>query len=281
MGISGGRSGAKAVGFVCCAIAQSLAIAQSHPTIQAQRDFSQEPSISTAQALFESCPDVPSLGSVYDRYEKALARRQCLERGQNAVFAAMSVVAPTTAQSVAPALANADQQIADAKRQEAQLWAEKAFLGFNWAVGAGYAFGRGNSRIDDAEVVNGIVRVKEDNTDRPRVVLEIHHLFEGGHDFGWGPFASAQAGTGDSNLGFGLGLEMGWRDKSKDAESSGGFLLGIGYEWDGGAKVLGDGIVANQALPTGETQVRFKKRTLGSLLVFVGRRFDLSGPPKN
>lgn len=260
------------------------------PDTLAVARFRAAPSEPNAAAVPQSCGTVSTTGSVYMRYEQAVARRKCLEKASDVFVSMVAAPAPLDptdsvqasargakqiAATTLPAVAN---EVADAEEQEEELWAEKSFLGFNWAVGLGYSFGEGPQRVSDAGVVNGIVRIKEDTTDQAVALVEVHHLFELKNGFGWGPFASAQLGEGDSPLGFGLGLEFGWRDR--DPKSSGGFLLGVGYSWTQGVKTLGDGIVANEPLPEGETEVRFKNQSAGALLVFVSRRFDLSGPNK-
>ena len=68
--------------------------------------------------------------------------------------------------------------------------------------------------------------------------------------------------------------------RGTDHRRPGGFLLGVGYGWTQGVKTLGDGIVADQALPDGETEIRYKTRSAESIFVFVSRRFDL-GPVKD
>jgi hypothetical protein len=247
------------------------------PQQQAEAEFRATPSDANAAAVPRSCGTVQTTGSVYVRYAQAVARRKCLEK--SSVFFVTTAAMTTDENMRAKAIKTVpatEVEEEEAEEEEEKLWAEKSFLGFNWALGVGYSFGEGPQRVADAEVVNGIVRIKDDNTDQAVAILEVHHLFEGKNRFGWGPFASVQTGEGDTALGFGVGLEFGWRDA--DPKSAGGFLLGVGYSWTQGVKVLGDGIVANEPLPTGETEVRFKNRSAGALLVFVSRRFDLSGP---
>jgi len=160
---------------------------------------------------------------------------------------------------------------------------ESKFLGLNWGLGAGYAFGKGAKRVT-ASVVNNIVRVSSDATNGPRVLLEAHYYPEkitwNEGDFGYGPFAAVEtgaAGTTTSNgiTGFGLGLMAGWKVASN---SSSGFNLGVGYLWEGNVQTLGDGISANQPLPAGETQIRYKNQSLGAITVFFSWTFGSSIP---
>jgi len=69
---------------------------------------------------------------------------------------------------------------------------------------------------------------------------------------------------------------VGWKDPG--ADSNGSWNLGVGYEYAGSIKVLGDGITANQPLPSGETQVRFKNRSAGAVIVMISRRFRTGAP---
>jgi len=253
----------------------------SSPRPQALTNFQSQPSATNARAVTDSCPAVPTSGSVYDRYDQAIARRQCLEEVQ--AFLIANVAAPASTDPTAARLGASAELLAfgpvieAAKKKEDEAGAAKSFMGSNWALGIGYSFGKGPKRITEAEVVNGVVRVTQDDTDQPLVLLEAHHLFPMGQRFGIGPFASLQTGSEDAVLGFGAGVLFGWKDAEKD--SSGGFLLGLGYGWTHNVKTLGDGIVADQPLPTGETEVRFKNQSAESLMFFVSRRFDL-GPEK-
>ena len=259
---------------------------------QFQTDPVAENARSNASAISNSCPTVSATASVNDRYDQAVARRKCLESAQ-LIFATTAAAPPspspdpnvraldTAAKDAASAeLLKTMKETENAKAEEEKAGAAKSFMGSNWAVGIGYSFGQGPKRISEAEVVNGVVRVKQDDTDKPIVLLEVHRLFESKRfrGFGWGPFASIQTGSDDAVLGFGAGLQFGWRDP--EPKSSGGFLLGVGYGWTQGVKTLGDGIVADQALPDGETEIRYKTRSAESIFVFVSRRFDL-GPVKD
>lgn len=244
---------------------------------------------SNAGSVTDSCPKAATTGSLDDRYKQAVARRKCLDVAQ-VFFATTAAAAPSvsadanvrlqdaaTKRAASTQLVKVMKEAEDAQEEEEEAGAAKSFMGSNWAVGIGYSFGQGPKRITEAEVVNGVVRVKQDDTDKPIVLLEVHRLFEIGPRFGVGPFASFQTGSDDAVLGFGVGVQFGWRDSAP--KSSGGFLLGVGYGWTQGVKTLGDGIVANEPLPEGETEIRYKTQSAESIFVFVSRRFDL-GPEK-
>ena len=213
--------------------------------------------------------------SAADEYQRAKRDLECARR---VLISASLLPQQGDAAQVSPAafmaaaVANVDQN--------AQVVKEKAadanFIGFNWGLGIGYGFGQGPERITEAEVVNGIVRVKEDKTDGIRAVLEAHHFFDGRRGrFGWGPFASVQLGKdGASAVAFAVGLMAGWKDQG-DKTSAGSWNIAVGYEFGQDVKVLGDGIEPNAPLPTGEAQVRYKTQPADALLVFFSRRFRM------
>lgn len=65
----------------------------------------------------------------------------------------------------------------------------------------------------------------------------------------------------------------GWKDGQLPAEAN-AFTLGVGVVFDLNVKTLGDGIHANQPLPEGETEVRFKEKSRPSLMLMFTRSFD-------
>jgi hypothetical protein len=158
---------------------------------------------------------------------------------------------------------------------EAQEKAEskKNFLGVDFGLGLSLTFDR--SRIKEAEVVNGVVRVREEERYIPRVNLETHYFFPMGKQdsgvcsenrCGIGPFLGVLASKDDVVDAVSFGLATGFR---KDAKQSESFNFGIGIVWDRKVKELGDGIRENEPLPAGETQVRFKERgDAGYVLLF-------------
>lgn len=158
----------------------------------------------------------------------------------------------------------------EGKKEEAQ----NKFLGFDWSAGIGVTYDlESEPRIDSAKVVNGTVRVEEESRSIPRVVLETHYLFgyptkENGDTRGrckddgdkickgHGPFVAVQSSDKKLLESFATGYMFGWR---RDSKQTWGFNVGLGVALDPSVQVLGDGIKADQALPTGETEVRFKK----------------------
>ncbi len=109
-------------------------------------------------------------------------------------------------------------------------------------LGAGFSLtldvGR-NDRIGSAELVNDIVRVRDSNNSRARIMLETHYFFTPPHPFlgvsgeqkmwGYGPFVAIQGGDDEIIQSVALGAMIGFR-RAKDSTQS--FNLGIGVVVD-------------------------------------------------
>lgn len=152
------------------------------------------------------------------------------------------------------------------KKQEEEQ-STKKFAGIDFGAGIGLSLSVGKKKvIDQAEVVNGIVRVSRERDEIPRLLFETHYLFLPKETnflymvepelWGWGPFIAVQSSEEQTIDSVGFGLLLGFR-RSKDATTS--FNIGVGVVYDSNVKVLGDGIKENQPLPAGETTVRFKE----------------------
>ena len=135
-----------------------------------------------------------------------------------------------------------------------------------------------NDRIAAAELdPNGIVRITDEENDLARLMLEAHHFFTpsifGGDSeglWGWGPFVAVQPGEGEIIDAVAAGLMVGFR---YSRESSNSFNIGIGYIVDPNTQILGEGIVANQPLPEGETEIRFRETSQHGLLIMTSFSF--------
>jgi len=167
------------------------------------------------------------------------------------------------------------------ENEQAALERKKNFTDFDWGIGVGVAFGD-DQRVETAVIENGVVRVTEDDTDEARILLEIHKFFTPfeNKDIGVGPFAMVTAGGtgGDVLSSFGLGIMIGFRRDSDDSikstsTSSASWNLGIGLVLDNDVMVLGDGIRANEALPEGVTDIRFKKESQDALAIIFSTTF--------
>lgn len=166
----------------------------------------------------------------------------------------------------------APSQPADPPAAEAQREVNDQFLGIEFGLGLGFThdLSKGD-RVDEAEVLGGIVRVSKSSNTRPRVLLETHYFWQlafeqrqvevrGGRvtikeaDIGIGPFIAIQGSDEQVLEAFAIGGMIGFK-RSESAS----FNLGVGVALDPNVKTLGDGIAANQALPEGETAVRFRE----------------------
>jgi hypothetical protein len=116
-------------------------------------------------------------------------------------------------------------------------------------------------------------------------MLETHYLFKPiGKLFGYfdvlentkeskswghGPFVGIQPGSQNIIEAVAIGWMLAFRrpeNMATDLTQNSSFNLGIGFVVDPKTQVLGDGIAANQPLPTGETQIRFKDTAQYGLL---------------
>lgn len=171
-----------------------------------------------------------------------------------------------------------------------------SWAGLNWGLGIAADFDVFGSRVANATLVGAgnIVRIT-DATSNVDVgfVLEAHYfLFNnlpGNAVKAWctscgevadGPFVALEIGNGaavpSGNSGPITGYALGWMvglhhpklDSHGNDTNTGSWNLGIGLRVDPKAQVLGDGIVANQPLPVGETTIRYKTEPrLGIMLV--------------
>ncbi|MCP3933077.1 MAG: hypothetical protein GY705_28740 [Bacteroidetes bacterium] len=162
--------------------------------------------------------------------------------------------------------------------------AERKFAGINFGVGISLTYDLGsNDRVESASLdENNIVRVSEDKNAIARVVLESHYFFEPKNDgrsflgltpagkWGHGPFIALQPGTDEIIEAIGFGWMAGFL-RSKEGSDS--WNLGLGYIIDPSVKILGDGVEENQALPDGETEIRFKETSQGGLFLLVSFSF--------
>lgn len=146
---------------------------------------------------------------------------------------------------------------------------ENQFAGMQFGVGLSLTIDLGqNDRINQANLdENNIVRITSENNDVPRIMLESHYFFTPkGDDFGIGPFVALQPGTDEIIEAIGMGVMVGFK---RGAENNSSWNIGIGAVVDPSVKILGDGVRENQALPSGETQIRFKETSQWGLLLVV------------
>ncbi|MBX9775340.1 MAG: hypothetical protein K2Y71_13145 [Xanthobacteraceae bacterium] len=158
-------------------------------------------------------------------------------------------------------------------------------VGFGVGIGITFDLHRGTNRLGEAELVTpgNIVRLKESHDVIAGFVFETHYFFPFAFDhpgimprrapaMGHGPFAAIEVGsTAGGGSGVITAYALGWMVGLRNWEllekpdgsyfgrlAPGSWNFGIGLRVDPKAKALGDGIVANQPLPPGETAIRTK-----------------------
>ena len=139
--------------------------------------------------------------------------------------------------------------------------------GFGFGIGLSFTVDLGdNDRVKSAEVVDGIVRVTDEENGIPRLVLEGHYFFGADDGFAHGPFVAVQPGDNEIINAAALGYMVGLKRQGSEDES---WNLGIGIVADPNVQILGDGIDANKPLPGTEESVRYKEETqYGLMLLF-------------
>lgn len=147
----------------------------------------------------------------------------------------------------------------------------------NLGLAVGVDWNVGSDRVSSADVVNGVVRVSNDNNTNLAIVGEAHYFLHPGGTFwgvdsdhwGVGPFLAAEV-TDSTLKSFGVGAMLGLKPIATGDHA---ITFGLGVAWTPGTQVLGDGVFANRPLPAGETTIRFKTTTTTSLMLVVGTTF--------
>lgn len=157
--------------------------------------------------------------------------------------------------------------------QAEEASSSKTFAGLNFGVGISLTVDTGShDRIDEATIVDGIVRAHKESNSRARVILESHYFFTPNRDifnvksgdWGIGPFIGLQPGTDEIIEALGAGIMIGF----KRAEKTSSWNIGLGIMVDPNVQILGDGFEENQPPPGNETSVRFKEDSqIGVLLI--------------
>lgn len=151
------------------------------------------------------------------------------------------------------------------------------FAGLNFGVGVGIVGTPSNRLARTAQVINGVVRVDDSPTVTASILLESHYFFTGDHPkWGHGPFVALRSG-GETNQvidSIGVGYMVGFRYKETSPTS---WNIGAGLSVTPNAKTLGDGVSRNEPLPLGETEVRFKNRSLLGFMVLASFSWNSFG----
>jgi len=164
-----------------------------------------------------------------------------------------------------------------------------------FGVGIGAISGRGRERVSEAAIVNGKVIVTASANLSLGPVLEAHALIfqvsnlwgvrdTKGHLYvtserpcraaaefptiAHGPFTMLRVGDNDVVKSLGVGWMMGFRLKQSDASLN----IGLAYTLENNVKTLAKGFEDGQALPAGETAIRFRtgSGSAGALIISFG-----------
>lgn len=130
---------------------------------------------------------------------------------------------------------------------------------FGAGIMANFDFNRGGARVKSARAINGIVRVEESTQAQVGFMLEAHKFLEApkaGSTAVHGPFIGIV--MQEANIDTAV---IGWMWGFRQPKSTQTLNLGLGLSVSPRAQLLGDGIVEGQSLPTGETEVRYKRAT--------------------
>jgi hypothetical protein len=177
--------------------------------------------------------------------------------------------------------------------------------GLSWGLGIAADFDIGGTRVGNATVVNNIVRLTDTSSNvGVGFVLESHYFFPGfkytpldfmapgacGKDtncteWAWGPFVAIEVGDGSTStpaaagpitayaLGGMVGLHRPKLDSSGNVtNSTSSWNFGVGLRIDPKAQVLGDGLVANQPLPVGDS-IRYKTEPKAGVMLLSSFSF--------
>jgi hypothetical protein len=185
-----------------------------------------------------------------------------------------------------------------------------SWAGLNWGLGIAADFDVGGTRVANASIVNGIVRLNDTSSNvGVSFVLEAHYFlrerplmspFAGPGDcskpapnnpgswincteVAWGPFIAIEVGGGSTSspanngpitgyaLGWMVGLHHPYDSSGKTNNTS--WNLGVGLRIDPKAQVLGDGFAANAAPPAGETAIRYKTEPRAGVMLLSSFSF--------
>lgn len=245
----------------------------------------------TIEQLASELQAVKARNAILDELirEKRKEEASLAELGRpSSAVAALAVATPLVATPAQPAVAPVVKAPAVEEAALAEANGTQKFGGLEFGIGLAFTYDLGHrDRIKEAEVVNNIVRAKQVENLRARIVLESHYMFtpngylfglennrgKGKREWGFGPFVTIQPGTDNVIEAVGAGLMLGFKRPSDDPKATDSFNVGIGVMYDLNAQVLGDGIIENQPLPLGETEVRFRKQSQSGLLVMTSYSF--------
>lgn len=143
---------------------------------------------------------------------------------------------------------------------------------FGAGIMANIDLGGRNHRVKSARTIGGLVRVEEESRAQLGFILEAHKFTSRdslNKKLVSGPYVGLVMG-GEGLIETGI---LGWMWGFKQPSTLQTLNIGAGLSISPKAQVLGDGIIAGQALPNGETEVRFKKTTIYGLAITVSFGF--------
>lgn len=167
----------------------------------------------------------------------------------------------------------------DAERSPETL-ARQEFQGISFGVGiAGMipfnSIGEDN-RIEEAVLAGDessrFVRVVRRHSTSARVILETHYFFTPGpaERFGIGPFVALQPGTEKVINALGGGVLTGLRRENRSQS----FNVGAGVMVEPEVRDLGQGIMEDEPLPAGETEIRYQTVPTWSFVLIASFGFE-------
>lgn len=162
--------------------------------------------------------------------------------------------------------------------------------GLGWGIGIATNFDIGGKRVGTAELTNNIVRIKDASSNvNVSFVLEAHYFLRDyklalgnsssckqaatNHidyvnctELAHGPFVAVEVGGGSTGTpkadglitAFAMGWMVGLRHPASSPDNKSSWNFGVGLRVTPNSQILGDGIIANQPLPLGETVIRYK-----------------------
>jgi len=170
---------------------------------------------------------------------------------------------------------------------------KQRFGGIEFGIGMAFSTDLGdNIRVREAQIVNGLVRVTRSDDTRARLILESHYFLTppgrglpflglvnptreeraAGQQpmWGFGPFVAVQPGSDNVIDAIGGGLMFGLRRPTTGTDS---FNVGLGFLYDLDVQTLGDGIIENEPLPAGETEIRYRRRAQSGFMIMSSFSF--------
>lgn len=154
------------------------------------------------------------------------------------------------------------------KKTEAKPSKEESFWD-TFGVGLAVTTNLGKERsIQEAQLVNGNVRITSERQVVPRLMLEKHWYLSNDWKGSYKPglFIGASL-LGDRQVmdAVAFGFLAGFKPNPGTTTTHN---LGIGIALQPYSRVLGDGLSKNQPLPAGETQIRYKETNRTALIFF-------------